>query len=125
MGKGELLDSAPRNRPNRVWAETMPGREPWTYGNWSSDVTAFAKSATNRGRTGAAGVMSGACLVGQVLEMPQPGRVLQVGVPERGTCPWLAVMGRSSADGWCRAHIDHESSDVHFPALMKLSAGLP
>jgi hypothetical protein len=32
-------------------------------------------------------------------------------------------MGRSSADGWCRAHIDHESSDVHFPALMMLSAG--
>lgn len=38
----------------------MPGREPWTYGNWSSDVTARAKSTTNRGRTEAAGVMPGA-----------------------------------------------------------------
>jgi len=58
----------------------MPGREPWTYGNWSSDVTARAKSTTNRGRTEAAGVMPGACQVRQVLQKPQSGRVLQVGV---------------------------------------------
>jgi len=114
MGKGALLDSAPRNRPNNVWAETMPGREPWTYGDWSSDVNACVESTTNRGRAWAAGVIAGACLVGQVVETPKSGRVLQVGVPWGERVCGKAVIGRSSADGWCRAYIDDESSDVHF-----------
>lgn len=82
MGKGTLLGSIPRNRTGLAGAcaETMPLRERWTYGDWSSDVTGYAERPTNRGRTGAAGVMPGACLVRQVLQTPQSGRVLQVGV---------------------------------------------
>jgi hypothetical protein len=89
-----LLGSTPRSSPgSNAWAETMPRWEPWTYGNWSSDVNVHVKSIPNRGRTGAAGVMSGACRVRQVIQMPQSGRVLQVGVPARGACPWQGSQG--------------------------------
>ena len=84
MGKRELLGSALRNRPDRVRAETVPSRERWTYGDWSSDVTVYVKSITNRGRTKVAGVMPGACCVRQVFERPQSGSVLQVGVRGSG-----------------------------------------
>lgn len=43
-------------------------------------MTGYAESTTNRGRTGVAGMMTGACLVRQVIEIPQSGRVLQLGV---------------------------------------------
>ena len=36
-----------------------------------------------------------------------------------------AVKGRSSAHGWCRAYIDHESSDVHFPTLFVMATAWP
>lgn len=55
----------------------MACREAGAYGDckskkdfWSSDVTDWMTINANRGRTAAAGVIAGACLVGQVLQKP-------------------------------------------------------
>ena len=49
-----------------------------------------------------------------MFETLKSGSVLQVGVPFGERVFGKAVKGRSSVYGWCRAYIDHESSDVHF-----------
>ena len=91
----------------------MPLRERWTYGDWSSDVTGYAERPTNRGRTEAAGVMPGACLVRQVLQRPQSGRVLQVEVRLRAKrCSRQGSRGPWLCYRWCWAHKPDESSDV-------------
>ena len=58
----------------------MARREAETYGDrkskkdfWSSDVTDWMTITANRGRTAAAGVIAGACLVGQVFKKPKSG----------------------------------------------------
>ena len=52
-----------------------------------------------------------------MFETLKSGSVLQVGVPFGERVFGKAVKGRSSAHGWCRAYIDHESSDVHFSCI--------
>lgn len=59
--------------------ESAAWREPCQQSDWSSDVTDWVTSVSNRGRGAAAGVMSGASLVRLVLQRPFPGRVVQVG----------------------------------------------
>ena len=103
----------------------MPLRERWTYGDWSSDVTGYAERPTNRGRAEAAGVMPGACLVRQVLQRPQSGRVLQVGVRLRAKrCSRQGSRGPWLCYRWCWAHKPDESSDVQDALMMRPVAGL-
>jgi hypothetical protein len=102
----------------------MPRRKPCTYGNWSSDVTACAESTTNRGRTEVAGVMSGAGLVRQVFEMPQSGRVLQVGVPAMGAWRWQGSQRPFECLRVVPGTDRPRKQRRAFPILMKLSAGL-
>jgi hypothetical protein len=103
----------------------MPLRERWTYGDWSSDVTGYAERPTNRGRAEAAGVMPGACLVRQVLQRPQSGRVLQVEVRLRAMrCSRQGSRGPWLCYRWCWAHKPDESSDVQDALMMRPVAGL-
>jgi hypothetical protein len=60
-----------------------------------------------------------------VFETLKSGSVLQVGVPYGERIFGRAVKGRSSAYGWCRAHIDDESSDVHFSCIDEAVNRLP
>lgn len=72
-----LVVSAPRNG-TREGSETAPSREARTCGvstvaeKATSNVTPFSKSAANRGIGAAAGVIPGACQVGQVIQKPYP-----------------------------------------------------
>ena len=134
MDKGALLGSTPRNRTGigqEARAETMPLRERWTYSDWSSDVTVYAERPTNRGRTVAAGVMPGACLVRQVFETPQSGRVLQVGFRLGGQeplwakrCSWQGSRGSWLCYGWCRTYSQTKAVTCNSHALlMRPAAG--
>jgi len=68
--------------------------------------------------------MSGAGLVRQVFEMPQSGRVLQVGVPAVGAWRWQGSQRPFECLRVVPSTDRPRKQRRAFPILMKLSAGL-
>ena len=133
IGKGPLLYSGPRNQPlTRSRLEIMPKRElrtcPISLDTSPTYVTAAVKTMTNRARSAAAGVVSGAGQVCRCFNHRALMRVLQLGWrrssrERRRPATWARQSrGRVRAYGWCRAQLHTRKKRRDLPVSMR-SAG--
>ena len=126
IGKGPLLYSGPRNQPRTISRlENKPRRElrtcPISLDTSPTYVTAAVKTMTNRARSAAAGVVSGAGMDRRCFKHRALMRVPQLGPAQAGRNLGKAVQGAGARLRVVPGAIAHTKEATGFTRLNEVS----